>query len=187
MRRLLDRLYRFSGVLAAVLVVAICGIVVVQVAFNLIDKVATLIGLQPVGLALPSYAEFTGYFLVGATFFALTNTLQHGGHIRVKLVTQRLNARWRRIADIWSHGVGAAMSGFFAYWAFDLVLQSFAFGDLSPGIVAIPIWIPQLPMALGLASLTICFVDHLIAALMDEEPAGDIAIGAEGIDGTTAR
>lgn len=191
MRSFLDRLYRFSGFLAAGLVVAICGVVVVQVAFNLIDKIATLAGAKAMGLVLPSYAEFAGYFLVGATFLALTDTLRHGGHIRVSLVTQKLNDRWRRAAEIWAYAAGAAMSAFFAYWAFVLVFQSWAFNDLSPGIVAVPIWIPQLPMALGLASLTICLVDQLVCTLAEPaasgQPSSEIELHTDRIDGTAAR
>ncbi len=165
MRKLLDGFYAVTGALAALLIVAICGIVLVQVTFNVIDKIAVAVGLRAFGLVVPSYAEFTGFFLVGATFFALANTLQKGAHIRVTLFTQKMSDRWSGIAEVWAYGAGTLMAGYFAYWAFNLVFQSWTFHDLSPGIVAIPIWLPQLPMALGLVGLTVCLIDQFVQAI----------------------
>lgn len=159
MRGTLDGLYRVSGGIGALLIVAICLVVLIQVAFNLFDKISVLLFGTAIGLVLPSYAELAGYFLVGATFFALTNTLQHGVHIRVTMITQRLNTRWAQVAEGWACLIGALMSGYFTVWTYVLVYESWLYGDLSPGMVPIPIWLPQLPMALGLTSLTICFVD----------------------------
>ncbi|MET1411469.1 TRAP transporter small permease subunit [Roseibium sp. HPY-6] len=159
MRGMLDGLYRLCGGIGALLIVAICLVVLIQVAFNLFDKISDVLFGKAIGLVLPSYAELAGYFLVAATFFALTNTLQHGVHIRVTMITQRLKPAWARIAEGWACLVGTLMSGYFAVWSYVLVYESWIYNDLSPGMLPIPIWLPQLPMAIGLTSLTICFAD----------------------------
>ena len=68
MRRVLDSLYRLSGTVAAVFLLAICGTVLLQVGANMIDSAAALLIGKPIGLAVPSYSGFTGYLLVTASF-----------------------------------------------------------------------------------------------------------------------
>ncbi len=170
MRKLLDRAYAASDVIAAGFIVGICLTVLVQVVFNIIDKVAVAAGGEAIGLVLPSYAEITGYFLASATFFALAGTFRHGVHIRVTLVIRHLSPRWSRWIESWCCALGLAASAYFAYWAANLVFESWQFGDLSPGILPIPVWIPQLPMALGLACLAAAFADALFQIIGGSEP-----------------
>ena len=79
MRRLLDLIYRASGAVAALFLVAICVVVLLQVGANLIDALIKLFGGEPLGLVIPSYAEFAGFFLAGSSFFALAYTLRSAG------------------------------------------------------------------------------------------------------------
>lgn len=171
LRTSLDRLYAISGGIGAFFIVAICVTVLIQVSFNMIDRLAQLLTGKAIGLVLPSYAEFAGYFLAAATFFALADTLQSGHHIRVNLILQRLPERIRHWTEVWCCALGLILSAYFAFWAVNLVRESIEFGDLSPGIIAIPLWIPQSSMALGLICLTICFADLLIQVLKGKTPA----------------
>ena len=170
MRKLLDRMYVVSEVIAAAFIVGICLTVLIQVAFNIVDKVAMAIGGEAIGLVLPSYAEITGYFLASATFFALAGTFRQGVHIRVTLLIRHLSPPWHRLIEGWCCALGAAASAYFTFWAANLVRESWQFGDLSPGIVPIPIWIPQLPMVLGLVCLTAAFADALHQIVSGSEP-----------------
>jgi len=170
MRAILDWLYRASGAVAAFFLVAICGVVLLQVGANLIDAVIKGFGGEPIGLVIPSYAEFTGFFLAASSFLALAYTLRAGGHIRVELVLQRLGKVPRRIAEFWCVAASAAVSVYFTWYSTSLVLESIEFGDLSPGIVPVPIWIPQAAMALGLAVLAIALIDELVSLLRGGQP-----------------
>lgn len=170
MRNLLDHLYRGSGVAAAAFLVAICVIVLLQVGANIIDVVAGWILGHPFGLMVPSYAEFAGFFLAAASFLALAYTLRCGAHIRVSMIIQTLTRGQRRLVEIWCTAVGAVLSGYFAFYTIGLIIESYEFNDLSPGMVPVPIWIPQVPMAIGLVILTIALIDELIEALAGREP-----------------
>jgi len=171
MRALLDGLYRASGALAAFFLVAIALVVLLQVGANLVDALIKAFGGEPIGLVIPSYAEFAGFFLAAASFLALAYTLRAGGHIRVALVLQRLGSGARHAAELWCVAAGAAISAYFTWYAWGLVLESIEFGDLSPGIVPVPLWIPQSAMALGLAVLAIALVDELVSLLRGGAPS----------------
>jgi TRAP-type C4-dicarboxylate transport system permease small subunit len=161
LRKLLDRIYRASGAIAALFLVAICVVVLLQVGANAIDALIKLFGGEPLGLVIPSYAEFAGFFLAGASFFALAYTLRAGGHIRVTLLLAHLAPWARRAAELWCVAAALFVSGYFAWYSFGLVAESLEYHDVSSGIVPVPLWLPQSVMALGLAVLTLAFADEL--------------------------
>ena len=152
-RRFLDGLYRTSGVVAAVFLALIAALVLVQI-----------VG-RALGYLVPSTDDLAGFFLVATSFLALAHTLKANGHIRVELLLQRLPPGARRPAEIAALVIGASITVYFAWFAIDLAWLSWRFGDMSQGVFAIPLWIPQGGMALGLIILAIAFVDELTVAL----------------------
>ncbi len=169
MRRMLNRLYLISGWIAALFIVAICTVVTAQVVLNLIDKIARLITGNAIGLTIPSYSDFTGFFLAAASFLALAYTLREGGHIRVTLLTTHLSTRWRRVVELWCVGLATAMALYFAWYTLLLTHESFIYEDLSPGMIAVPIWIPQSGMLIGLTVLSIALVDEFVCQMLGHE------------------
>ncbi|MFK7854842.1 MAG: TRAP transporter small permease [Granulosicoccus sp.] len=148
-RRTLDALYLYSGYLAALCLVSIALTIILQV-----------IG-RFVGLTIDS-TESAGFCLAGATFLGLAHTFREGEHIRVTLVTRMAVGAIGRILDLWIVAVSCVLMSYLTYWAFDLVYFSYKFNDISPGLLAIPFWIPRSVMAIGLLVLTIAFIDELV-------------------------
>ncbi len=171
MRKFLDFLYRASGVVAAAFLLAICLVVLAQVGANIIDVIASWITGTPIGLVVPSYAEFAGFFLAASSFLALAYTLRSGSHIRVNLIIQHIGGWPRRLIELVVTAIGTAFSAYFAYFTVGLVVESWQFGDVSSGMVPVALWIPQTAMALGLVILTISLVDSLVEVLRGKEPA----------------
>ncbi len=161
-RKTLDSLYLASGAVASLLIAAICGLVCTQVIFNIITR----LGGRSVNLSIPSYGDIAGYLLAASSFLALAYTLTRGGHIRVNLVVTRLPARARCLADVFSLFVCAALALYATYFTARLVLESYEFGDMSPGIVAIPIWIPQVSVLLGIGIFSVALIDFLLRSLL---------------------
>jgi hypothetical protein len=70
-----------------------------------------------------------------------------------------------------------------------MVRESIAFNDLSPGIVPVPIWIPQLTMALGLIVFSIAMIDELVTVIRGRTPAyakgdqGEFSGSRQPVDG----
>ncbi|HHN66986.1 MAG TPA: TRAP transporter small permease [Thermopetrobacter sp.] len=170
MRRFLDRLYQLSGYAAAGFLVLICLTVATQVTFRLIDAIAFRLTGERYGLLVPSAAEFSGFFLAAASFLALAHTLRHGEHIRVNLLLRNLNGRARRAVELSAGAVGLLISGFFSWHTLLMVIDSWQFGEVSFGIVPVPLWIPQAAMLAGLVILTIAFADGFIAILRGRTP-----------------
>jgi TRAP-type C4-dicarboxylate transport system permease small subunit len=173
MRRLLDGFYLVCGALAATFLFAILAVVIAQVALNIVDFIAQRATGRAIGLLIPSYASFAGYFLASSTFFGLAYAFSAGAHIRVTLVLNQMPAGLRRGAEIWSAAVAAAISGYFAWYTVSLMRESLHFGDVSSGLVPIPLWIPQLAMAAGTVALTIATLDRTVRALRGDLPTAE--------------
>ncbi len=180
MRTALNFMYRLSGGLAALFLVMILAIVLAQVGLNVADKIAKWLTGRPVGFLIPSYADFAGYFLATATFFALAYSFREGAHIRVNLLLMRMNKGVRRLFEIWACAIAVSFTAFFAWYSGDLMYDSWRFNDLSPGLVPIKLWIPQAAMTVGLVFLLIATIDALVQVLRGQEP--EYASGASEMD-----
>lgn len=171
MRRWLDVLYKSCFWLGAGSIALICLLVVCQVLLNLIDRLSTLLTGSAIGLTIPSYADFTGFLLAAASFLSLAHTLREGAHIRVVLVVSRLPEKMHRMVEIWCIAFGLATSLYFTWYTAKLTYDSFSYNDLSPGMIAVPIWIPQAAMLLGLVVLAVALVDELVAVCRGNTPS----------------
>lgn len=163
MGRILQRIYDLCGAIAGGLILLICLLISAQIILNGMGRIAP--GLLP--STIPSYADFSGYMLAGATFLALAHTLRAGGHIRVNLVTGRLPLRLQFIAEACVLITACGLVGYVGWFMIALVGESLHYGDVSTGIIPVALWIPQSVAAFGivlfLVSLLHTFCD-LIAA-----------------------
>jgi TRAP-type C4-dicarboxylate transport system permease small subunit len=169
MRALLDSLYRLSGALAAIGMVATLAMV------------SAGIVSRPFGLYLPGTDDYAGYAMAACGFLALAYTFKHGEHIRVSLVLERLGPRARRVAEWFAHAAGTAVAAMLAWYALRLAWQSHEFEEISQGVDATPLWIPQLSMAIGAVVLLIALVDDLVLTTLGREPVRMARPGGEAV------
>lgn len=114
--------------------------------------------------------EAAGLCLAASTFFGLAHTFRRGGHVRINLLVDRLPLRFRRSVEILNCLLGTVVVSFLAWHVASLALQSREFNDISPGLLAMPFWIPQAGVAVGVTALAIAFVDELLWLLGGGKP-----------------
>lgn len=163
MRAALDGLYRASGVLAGFFLVCIAAMTLAQ------------IGGRLLGFAARSYDDFAGFAMAASFFLGLAWTMRCGEHIRVSLLLEHLKLGRRRAMEIACLVVSLFLCGYFAWYAIDMTWTSYQLNDVSQGLVAVPLWIPQLAMALGLVVLAIALADDLLVALRGGVPSYEAA------------
>ncbi|HEY0441343.1 MAG TPA: TRAP transporter small permease, partial [Xanthobacteraceae bacterium] len=66
--------------------------------------------------------------------------------------------------------LGVGFIGFFTWYAVWMTYDSYRFNDMAQGVVAVPLWIPQLGYAGGLVILLIAFVDELVHVARGNTP-----------------
>ncbi len=149
-RRLLDGLYLGAGWAAGLFLVAI-----------LVLMMGLSLGRE-VGLNIPAGDDFASWCMAAMAFLGLAHTFKSGDMIRVGLVVDRLRGRPRWVAEVGCLVLGSGFIGYFAWYAVQMTWQSWAFNDMAQGVVAVPMWIPQLGFSGGLVILFIAFVDELV-------------------------
>lgn len=183
MRSALDALYRTAAALAAACLVTIATLVIIQVGFRLFDGARGALGLEPLGLLVPSLAEIAGFLLVGASFLALASTLRHAAHIRVTILLQNVPTAVARVLEIWVLAVATLLVGYFAWHAGWLAWDSYVYNEVSFGIIPVPLWLPQAVMTLGILVFAISMLDDFLAALTGREPSYVAAEREHSIEG----
>jgi TRAP-type C4-dicarboxylate transport system permease small subunit len=161
MRRLLDGLYNSAAALAALCMVGLLVMVMLSVVS------------RQMGFNVRGTDAYAGYLMAGAGFLALAHTLKKGEHIRVTLILNALKGSWRKALEIWSLGFASLLSAVMAFYSCKLVWESLQFNDMSTGVDATPLWIPQLVMAVGTVVFAIAFIDDFILELLGKRQQQD--------------
>ena len=133
----LNKLYKFSGYAAAIFLILVA-------VFILIGVLSRIFGFYIRGLA-----EYSGYCMASASFFALAYTFIEGGHIRITLFLEKLSGNKKRIAEIWCLSIASLFSGYLAFYFIKMLIISYKFQERSEGADEILIWIPQTSVAIG--------------------------------------
>jgi TRAP-type C4-dicarboxylate transport system permease small subunit len=185
MRRALDGLFAACLWLAALCLLAIAGLVGLQVAGRILDAVLKAAGSGQTGFVILSLAEIAGYLLIAASFLALSATLKSGAHIRVTLVLNALPAGARLAVEAGALAFAAAASAYGTWHLAAFAYTSFLYNELSPGLIPVPLVYPQAAMAFGAAVLTVAFLDELAITLTKGRPSfraaeDAISLGQEG-------
>ncbi len=164
-RKILDGLYKLGGAIAALFLIAILSLILIQMIARWTGEV------------FPGAPDYAGYCMAAASFFSFAYALNYGAHIRVSIVLHSLG-RFRRWGEIWCFAIGTALSSYFCWYAIKTNYWSWKLNDISQGQDALPIWIPQLPMSFGAGLLAICFWDNLVSLFI----IGDHNISSEAIE-----
>jgi len=149
-RRILDRVYVGCGVIAALFLIAILSLIVLQMLARWTGEV------------FPGAPDYAGYSMAAASFFAFAHALGRGAHIRVSMVLNLVGPRTRRAMETWCFSIAAALGWYFSYFAVKATYWSWKFNDVSQGQDATPLWIPQTAMVLGSTVFAIALTDNLI-------------------------
>ena len=51
-----------------------------------------------------------------------------------------------------------------------MVYESYIFNEVSHGYIPIPLWIPQIPVAVGVVALNLAILDALVALIKGKQP-----------------
>ena len=133
----LNKLYKFSGYVAAIFLILVAVFILIGVSSRIF------------GFYIRGLAEYSGYCMASASFFALAYTFIEGGHIRITLFLEKLSGNKKRITEIWCLSIASLFSGYLAFYFIKMLIISFKFQERSEGADEILIWIPQTSVAIG--------------------------------------
>ena len=155
MQNVLNGAIRLSGLLAVVLLLLMVAVMSISII------------MRQFGGLLSGSEDIATFSMVGLAFLGLPSVYRAGLHVRVETVITRLSARAQKWLNITSVAVGIAVCLVLIYFSAVLVSDSWRYGDTSYGLLPIPLWIPQLPIPVGLVLLALALLDDLVRLMRD--------------------
>ncbi|KRB86995.1 TRAP transporter small permease [Noviherbaspirillum sp. Root189] len=152
----LHRLYRLSGLLSATALVLICVLIMAQVI------------ARNFGSTVRDAEEFAAWAMAAAGFLGLPYALHCGSHIRVEVVMRFIPQRLHQPMEVLVSVIGLLLAAYLAWYCTAFVIESYQFNEVSQGLIAVPLWLPQLPMAIGTILLVVAFGERLVRVLRHE-------------------
>jgi len=149
----LNKLYQLSGYIAATFLILVAIFILIGISSRIF------------GFYIRGLAEYSGYCMASASFFALAFTFVDGGHIRITLFLEKFSGLKKRILEIWCLIVASFFSGYLAFYFTKMLFISYKFQERSEGADEILIWIPQTSVAIGSIIFSLSVFHHLILAI----------------------
>ena len=146
----LRKLYNFSGFIAAFFLIFVAVFILIGISSRIF------------GFYIRGLAEYSGYCMAAASFFALAYTFVEGGHIRITLFLEKVSKTKKIFLEKWCLIIATYFSGYLAYYFIKMLIISYKFQERSEGADEILIWIPQTSVALGSIIFFICVFHQLI-------------------------
>ena len=140
--KILKNIYKFSGYIAAMFLILVAVFILIGISSRIF------------GFYIRGLAEYSGYCMAAASFFALAYTFVEGGHIRITLFLEKAKNLKKYILELWCLSVASFFSGYLAFYFIKMLIISYKFQERSEGADEILIWIPQISVAIG---STVCF------------------------------
>lgn len=121
--------------------------------------------------------EFVGYGLAAITFLAASATMREGGLVRVGILLDRVSPGVRRALDVVCLLSTIAVVGMCAWYVANDMWRAWDRGYETDSLLALPSWLPPLPMFLGMLSFLLDMALHLVLV-----GGGTISIANESPD-----
>ena len=163
-RAALDRLYDAAGYLAAFFVFAIFVIMIGQTV------------MRELGMRTGGTDDIVAWFCAASAFLAMAHTFKRGDFVRVSLLLENVGPRARHVLEVISLAVACLFTGYLTYSGGKYVIESWQFGDMANGLIAIPIWIPQVSFLVGTGLFFVAVLDELVIVLRGRKPTYVLAV-----------
>lgn len=157
MRKILNSIYLASAIAAGSSLVLMTLLMLSQIVgrwFNFI---------------VPSTEDFSGFLLAAASFLALPYALRSGSHIRVSLFISHMPTQLRNTVELMVLVSVLILVSYIAWSVSFMVYETWQFEELTQGYIAIPLWIPQVPLSVGLLLFMLALCDELVSLLVTGE------------------
>jgi TRAP-type C4-dicarboxylate transport system permease small subunit len=158
MRGFLDRLYLFAGYAAGAFLVLIFAIMMFM-----------SVGRQ-FGLNIPAGDDLASWCMCAMAFLGLAHTFKKGEIIRVGILLEQLTGKKRWGVELVALGIATAFTLYFSWYATAMTYDSWRFNDMAQGVLAVPLWIPQVGYCGGLIILSIALIDEIVHVSKGNKP-----------------
>jgi len=113
------------------------------------------------GYLIPAADDFAIWAMVSSMFLGLPYAFIKGDHIRITVLLQALSAKPKKIYELQATIISVLLGVWASYYSAVFVYESYLFNEISQGMLSVPLWIPQLPIPIGLILLTALLIERV--------------------------
>lgn len=124
--------------------------------------------------------EFVTFSIVGATFVGSPYVLLTKGHVNVDLLPLYLSQRIRKALALFVSVLAFLVCVVLAWTGWQYFHEAWAGGWRTDTVWALPLWIPILPLPLGMTLLSLQYAADICCLITDREPPFGIQPKEEG-------
>jgi len=132
--------------------------------------------LREFGVTTGATNDVVAWLCAGAAFLAMAHAFKHGDFVRVTLMLENVSPGVRRALEVVSLMVACLAIGYLAFWATRFAWESREFNDMSSGLLAIPMWIPQTTFVAGAWLFFIAVLDEMLIVARGNRPTYVVAV-----------
>lgn len=111
--------------------------------------------------------EFVTYSIVAATFLGSPYVLLIKGHVNVDLLPHYLSAGPKKILAVFAALLALTFCAVLAWQSYHFYMEALEGGWLTDTVWELPLWIPYLPMFVGMALLCLQYVAEILCITFD--------------------
>jgi TRAP-type C4-dicarboxylate transport system permease small subunit len=155
------------------------------ISLGCLSAMVILINVEVVGRFVFLYStlisdEYSAYLFVGLCFLGFSHAFRKGHFLRVHALIGRLSPQYFKYFHLGSCIIGFVFSLIVTYELIKLPYISYLYSSKSVQASATPLFIPQLILPIGMASITIVFLNETLHTIFgklilpDRNPAEEI-------------
>ena len=159
---IVETLSRLCG-LSSMLLIAASTLVVSQMVF-----IRYFLGASTVW-----QTEFVVYAMIASTFIGAPYVLMLKGHVSVDLLPNLLGGNGKRLLDVLAAALSLAFCALLAWSGWHYFYEALSKGWTTDTVWALPLWIPLLPLPLGVGILCLQYIAEIYKnwTAIEEQPA----------------
>jgi TRAP-type C4-dicarboxylate transport system permease small subunit len=152
------RLSRAGAWVASALIIALVVLITVEIVGRSFFDTSTMLA-----------DEYSGYFYLALVYLGLAYTFDQNGHIRIRLLTDRLTRKGRKWADIFAGILTAIMLFYALVYSWRFMRESYTMEMVSEGVSETPLYLTQIPIVVGLGLFVLSVIAFVVRRGYDDQ------------------
>ena len=152
-----DKLSLWGAYLSALLLISLVLLILTEIFIRYFFDMSTLIA-----------DEYSGYLYLASIFLGLSYTFKENAHIRINIITSKMNKKSNRFIDIFAGILTILILLFALYRTILFSFDSYEMEMVSESVSETPLYLTQLVMPLGLSLFILSVLAFVIKGLKND-------------------
>ncbi len=154
---IVNKLSLWGAYLSALLIISLVLLILCEIFIRYFFDLSTMIA-----------DEYSGYLYLASIFLGLSYTFSENAHIRINIITSKLNKKKNRLVDIIAGLITISVLSFTFYRTVLFTYDSYDLDMLSEAVSETPLYLTQIVMPLGLSLFILSVLAFVIKGFRND-------------------